>query len=105
MIKTFTLTEKEDKLVKTCPVNFKEFTDPDGGYYQPNSFDSTQCCFIRKDGHAAGFTRHEVAGLISSLETKGIIWIESRHIDEGPDLYWLTEDFINYIAQLNQATK
>ena len=102
MVKTFSLTEKENKLARACDIHFSEFTDPTKGYNQPGSFDSTGCCFTRKDGQRAGFSRHEVAGLISSLEAKDVIWIEDRHPSEGPSLYWLTEDFINFIASQNK---
>ena len=56
-----------------------------------------------KEAIKTGFTKHQVAGLISSLEAKGVLYIEYRHPMEGPDLYYLSEGFINFIARANIA--
>ena len=58
-----------------------------------------------EEAKKTGFTKHQIAGLISSLDEKGVLYIEYRHPDgtEGPDLYYLSENFINFIARANIA--
>ena len=77
----FNLTEKELKLTQAASINFDYFYEE------------------------TGFTKHQIAGLISSLDEKGVLYIEYSPPDgsEGPDLYYVSEDFINFIARANIA--
>ena len=51
---------------------------------------------LREALETTDFDKHQIAGLISDLDQKGVLYIEYRHPDgsEGPDLL-LSEDFIN----------
>ena len=103
MTTTFTLTEKETKLAQAGNINWDYFCDPEMGYDNVDG-DPDALLFTLRDGKEAGFSKHEQAGLIGSLEKKNVIFIEHRDpIYEGPDLFWLTEDFVNFIAAKNKA--
>tara|TARA_Y100000114_G_scaffold33226_1_gene28712 strand:- start:469 stop:867 length:399 start_codon:yes stop_codon:yes gene_type:complete len=97
----FNLTEKELKLTQTADINFDYFYEETG--YDNCDGDSALLCFTLEEAEKTGFTKHQIAGLISSLDEKGVLYIEYRHPDgtEGPDLYYLSEDFINFIAKAN----
>ena len=102
MTRTYDLTEKEAKLAESGEICFSSFHDPELGY-QHFDGDPAYMCFTLEEALETGFTKHQIAGLISSLEAKGVIDIEHRcPIVEGPDLYWLNENFINYLAAKNQ---
>ena len=99
--KAYELTEKEAKVAECGEICFDDFNDPELGY-QHFDGDPAYMCFTLEEALETGFTKHQIAGLISSLEAKGIIDIEHRcPIVEGPDLYWLNENFINYLARKN----
>ena len=101
--KTYELTEKEAKVAECGEICFSSFHDPELGYEHFDG-DPDFMCFTLEEALETGFTKHQIAGLISSLEAKGIIDIEHRcPIVEGPDLYWLNENFINYLARKNIA--
>ena len=99
----FNLTEKELKLTQAASINFDYFYEVTG--YDNCDGDSALLCFTLEEALETGFTKHQIAGLISSLDEKGVLYIEYRHPDgtEGPDLYTLTESFINFIARKNIA--
>ena len=98
---TYDLTEKEAKVAECGEICFDSFHDPELGYEHFDG-DPDFMCFTLEEALKTGFTKHQIAGLISSLEAKGIIDIEHRcPIVEGPDLYWLNEKFINYLARKN----
>ena len=100
--KTYILTEKEAKLAECGEICFDDFQDPTLGYWNVDG-DPALLCFTLEQALETGFTKRQIAGLISSLEAKGIIDIEHRcPIVEGPDLYWLNETFVNYLAAKNQ---
>ena len=102
MTRTYDLTEKELKLAESGEICFNTFQCPELGY-QHFDGDPAFMCFTLEEALETGFTKHQVAGLISSLEAKGVIDIEHRcPMVEGPDLYWLSESFINYLAAKNQ---
>ena len=104
MAKTFELTEKETKLAQCADIEWKWFTEETG--YQNCDGDPAAFCFDLNDGLEAGFTKHELAGVIGSLEKKEVIDIEQRDPIQGGTLYWLTTSFINFIAAKNiQANK
>ena len=99
-MKTFNLTEKETKLTQAGEMSYDYYHDEIG--YQNCDGDPACFCFTLEEAKAEGFTKHQVAGLISSLEAKGVVEIEHRDpVVEGPDLFWLSEDFINFIARQN----
>ena len=99
--RTYELTEKEAKVAECGEICFDDFNDPELGY-QHFDGDPAYMCFTLDEALETGFTKHQIAGLISSLEAKGVIDIEHRcPIVEGPDLYWLNENFINYLARKN----
>ena len=99
----FSLTEKESKLAQCGDIQWKYFTEEIG--YQNVGGDPAAFCFNLKDGIDAGFKKHELAGVIGSLEKKNIIDIEDRTEQFGGPLYWLTESFINFIAHNNKKNK
>ena len=99
----FNLTEKELKLTQAADINFDYFYEETG--YDNCDGDSALLCFTLDEALKTGFTKHQIAGLISSLDEKGVLYIEYRHPDgsEGPDLYYLSKEFINFIARANIA--
>ena len=98
----FNLTEKELKLTQAADINFDYFYEETG--YDNCDGDSALLCFTLDEALKTGFTKHQIAGLIGSLEEKGIIEIEHRDPKwEGPDLFYLSEDFINAVARKNIA--
>ena len=102
MTRTYDLTEKELKLAESGEICFNNFQCPELGY-QHFDGDPAFMCFTLEEALETGFTKHQLAGLISSLEAKGVLYIEYRHPEEGPDLYYLTTGFINFIARKNIA--
>ena len=104
MTRTYDLTDKEARLTEAGEISYEYFYEEEG--YQNCDGDPACFCFTLREGMEAGFTKHQVAGLISSLEAKGVIDIEHRDpIWEGPDLFWLSEDFVNFIARKNIAKR
>jgi len=98
----FNLTEKELRLTQAADINFEYFHEETG--YDNCDGDSALLCFTLEEAIKTGFTKHQVAGLISSLDEKGVLYIEHRDpVMEGPDLYYLSEGFINFIARANIA--
>ena len=100
----FNLTEKALKLTQAADINFDYFSEQTG--YDNCDGDSALLCFTLDEALKTGFTKHQIAGLISSLDEKGVLYIEYRHPDgsEGPDLYYLSKEFINFIARANIDT-
>ena len=103
MTKTYDLTEKELKLAECGNIKFEYFFEETG--YSNVDGDPALTCFTLEDAlETTDFTKHQIAGLISSLDAKGVLYIEYRdNVYEGPDLYYLTEGFINFIARKNIA--
>ena len=101
--KKYDLTEKELRLAQAADINFEYFYEETG--YSNCDGDSSLLCFTLEEALKTGYTKHQIAGLISSLDEKGVLYIEYRHPDgsEGPDLYYLSEEFINFIARANIA--
>ena len=99
----FNLTEKELKLTQAAGIDFNNFYEETG--FDNCDGDGALLCFTLEEALETGFTKHQIAGLISSLDEKGVLYIEYRHPDgsEGPDLYYVSEDFINFIARANIA--
>ena len=103
-IETYELTDKEATLAQCAGINFEYFYEETG--YSNCDGDSCFLCFtLREALETTDFDKHQIAGLISSLDQKGVLYIEYRHPDgsEGPDLYYLSEDFINAVARKNIA--
>ena len=102
-IETYNLTDKEATLAQCAGINFEYFFEETG--YSQCDGDSYFLCFtLREALKTTNFDKHQIAGLISSLEAKGVIDIEHRDpVYEGPDLYWLNESFINAVARKNIA--
>lgn len=102
-IEKYELTDKEATLAQCADIKFEYFHSEIG--YDNCDGDCTFLCFTLKEAlQTTKFTKHQIAGLISSLEEKGIIEIEQRDpVWEGPDLYYLSEDFINAVARKNIA--
>ena len=102
-IETYELTDKEATLAQCSDINFEYFHSEIG--YDNCDGDSTFLCFTLKEAlKTTNFSKHQIAGLIGSLEEKGIIEIEHRDpVYEGPDLFYLSEDFINAVARQNIA--
>ena len=101
-IETYDLTDKEATLAQCAGINFDYFYEETG--YSNCDGDSCFLCFtLREALETTDFDKHQIAGLISSLDQKGVLYIEYRHPDgsEGPDLYYLSEDFINAVARKN----
>ena len=99
-IETYELTDKEATLAQCADIKFEYFYEETG--YSNCDGDSTFLCFtLREAIKTTDFTKHQIAGLISSLEAKEILYIEYRDPYEGPDLYYLTADFINAVARKN----
>ena len=102
MTRTYDLTDKELKLAECGNIKFEYFFEETG--YDNVDGDPALTCFTLEDAtETTDFTKHQIAGLISSLEAKGVLYIEYRHPEEGPDLYYLTTGFINFIARKNIA--
>ena len=102
MTRTYDLTEKEAQLAECGEICFDDFQDPELGYWNVDGDPALLCFTLEQALETTDFTKHQIAGLISSLEDKGVIDIEHRcPIVEGPDLYWLNENFINYLARKN----
>ena len=106
MTNTFNLTDNERKLAEAADICFLDFTEPNIGYGNVDG-DPARCCFTLKEAMAEGFTKHQVAGIIGSLEAKGVIWIDHRDGEHPsyPWLYWLTEDFIEYLVVQNKKAE
>ena len=104
MTRTYDLTDKEARLTEAGEISYEYFQEEEGN---GNCDCDPACfCFTLQEGMEAGFTKHQVAGLISSLEAKGVIDIEHRDpVVEGPDLFWLNENFVNFIARQNIAKR
>ena len=101
-IETYELTDKEATLAQCAGINFDYFYEETG--YSNCDGDSYFLCFtLREALKTTDFDKHQIAGIISSLDQKGVLYIEYRHPDgsEGPDLYYLSEDFINAVARKN----
>ena len=104
MTRTYDLTDKEARLTEAGEISYEYFQEEEG--YGNCDGDPACFCFTLQEGMEAGFTKHQVAGLISSLEAKGVIDIEHRDpVVEGPDLFWLNENFVNFIARQNIAKR
>ena len=102
MTRTYDLTDKELKLAECGNIKFEYFFEETG--YDNVDGDPYLCCFTLEQALETGFTKHQIAGLISSLDEKGVLYIEHRDpVMEGPDLYYLSEGFINFIARKNIA--
>jgi len=103
MTETYEMTEKEAKLAECGEICFDDFQDPTLGYYNVDGDPALLCFTLEQALETTDFTKHQIAGLIGSLEEKGILWIEHRdHQWEGPDLFWLSENFCNWLATENQ---
>jgi len=103
-IEKYELTEKEATLAQCAGIKFDYFYEETG--YSNCDGDGYFLCFtLREALETTDFDKHQIAGLISSLDQKGVLYIEYRHPDgsEGPDLYYLSEDFINAVARKNIA--
>jgi len=100
-IETYELTDKEATLAQCAGINFDYFYEETG--YSNCDGDSTFLCFTLKEAlKTTDFDKHQIAGIISSLDEKGVLYIEHRDlVYEGPDLYYLSEDFINAVARKN----
>ena len=106
MTRTYDLTEKERQLAECGEICFEDFTDPTLGYYNVDGDPALLCFTLEQALETTDFTKHQIAGLISSLEAKGVLWIEHRDpVWEGPDLFWLSESFVNFIARKNIAKR
>lgn len=56
--------------------------------------DNFSCATIEDFQRELDLDKHQISGLISSLEKKGIIWMEDRE-DEGlPNLYWISDEWL-----------
>ena len=101
--KKYDLTDKELKLAECGGIKFEYFFEETG--YDNVDGDPYLCCFtIEQALETTDFNKHQIAGLISSLDEKGVLYIEHRDpIMEGPDLYYLSTGFINFIARKNIA--
>ena len=106
MTNTYELTDKELKLAECGDICFLDFTEPNIGYDNVDG-DPARCCFTLKQAMEEGFTKHQVAGIIGSLEAKGVIWIDHRDGEHPsyPWLYYLTEDFIEYLVAQNKKAE
>jgi len=68
---------------------------------------SCQCITDLVELFKEKLNKHQIAGFISSLEAKGVLWIEDRK-DEGlpweklPDLYWVSD---SYLEELDPQLK
>jgi hypothetical protein len=106
----YNLTEKEQSFIT-------EFLRNNGcGANTPQDLlaDNFSCQSIEDLREVTGFTNHEIAGLISSLENKSVIWIEERdgaicksnsrvaQMNFEPDLYWVSEEYLESLP-LNEA--
>ena len=104
MTRTYDLTDKELKLAECGNIKFEYFFEETG--YDNVDGDPALLCFTLEQAlETTDFTKHQIAGLISSLEAKGVIDIEPRDpVVEGPDLFWLNETFVNHLATEHQKT-
>lgn len=103
MTETYEMTAKEAKLAECGEICFDDFTDPELGYYNVDGDPALLCFTLEQALETTDFTKHQIAGLIGSLEEKGIIDIEHRDNKwEGPDLFWLSENFVKHLALEHQ---
>lgn len=102
-IETYDLTDKEATLAQCAGINFDYFYEETG--YDNCDGDSYFLCFTLKEAlKTTDFDKHQIAGIIGSLEKKGVLYIEHRDpVYEGPDLFYLSENFINAVARKNIA--
>ena len=105
MTRTYDLTEKERLLAECGEICFEAFTDTTLGYWNVDGDPALLCFTLEQALETTDFTKHQIAGLISSLEAKGVIDIEHRDpVVEGPYLFWLNETFVNHLATEHQKT-
>ena len=57
--------------------------------------DNFSCATVNDFKRLTGFSKHTIAGLISSMTEKGVMYIEPRWKEEKlPDLYWIDSDYL-----------
>jgi len=89
-----TLTEKEAKAIKQIAT---EGLDDMGGSEPKDLHDDNMSWFNRSTISAAGFSKHEAAGLMSSLEEKGLI----QNFDPSHRYGWaLTDEGIDAAQEI-----
>ena len=95
--KNYHLTKGEEKFIKTFLQN------NDCGAKTPKHLlqDNFSCQSIESLNEIfEDLSSKQIAGFLSSLINKMVIYVEEREEDEGlPDLYWVNE---NYLAELDK---
>ena len=92
------LTEKETNFIK------KYLLLNDCGATTPSELleDNFSCQTVASLIEDKRYSRHEVAGFISSLTDKGVLYIEDDRSAGDPDLYWVSDE---WLKELEQDTK
>ena len=76
-IETYELTDKEATLAQCADIKFEYFYEETG--YSNCDGDSSFLCFtLREALKTTDFDKHQIAGIIGSLEKKGVLYIEHR---------------------------
>lgn len=103
------MTEKELNLFK---IFIEDYESP-----EECLSDNFTCQCIEDLREATGLSNHELGGTLSSLQNKGIIYLEDRdgpfcesknktqQMNFEPDLYWVSDDFLESLdPKLNLKT-
>ncbi len=65
--------------------------------------DNFSCATVNDFKRLTGFSKHTVAGLISSMTEKGVMYIEPRMKEEKlPDLYWIDSSYLEELLEEEQ---
>ena len=84
------LTEGEANFIQTFLAN------NDCGAKTPGDLidDNFSCQCVEDLVEVMGMTPYEVGGYLSSLEKKGVIWVEDERGATLPDLWWASDAYI-----------
>jgi len=100
--KSYNLTEKEASFIET-------FLSENGcGAKTPEELldDNFSCQSLGDLSELYDLNKHEIAGLLSSLQNKGVLWLDDRDGPEytgsnrmkelsfEPDLYWVSDEYL-----------
>jgi len=67
--------------------------------------DNFSCHTVESIMLETGMSFQQVGGFISSLESKGILWVEERRQERLPDLYWIDVDFLELLDKMGNGNK
>jgi len=92
-------TEKEQKMVNAHFIIAEEQC----GRLKPEDliWDNLSCAYVEDFERLTGFSKHQIAGLIGSLIEKGFMNLEERSAQNGRDLYWINDTYLEEITGIS----